>query len=257
MAQASRIAVVTGGGGGLGAAIAAQLNEDGFRVAVLDTNEAGALAVAATFRDARGYGVDITDEEAVAAVVGQIENDMGGPAHVVVNNAGMVRFGNLIEHSVADFRRVLDVNLTGAYIVVRAFAPGMMARKAGAIINITSLNAVAPSPDAGAYPTSKGGLITLTEHLALVLGPHGIRVNAVGPGFINAGMSAPIYANQDVAAVRGKTVPLGRLGEASDVANTVAFLASDKARYIHGQHILVDGGVSISLKNHLPRKAPG
>lgn len=257
MSSLSRIAVVTGGGGGLGAAIAAQLREDGFRIAVLDANEAGALAVAAKLGDSRAYGVDITDEEAVSAIVERISQDMGAAPHVIVNNAGMVRFGNLIEHSVADFRRVLDVNLTGAYIVTRAFAPGMMTQKAGSIINITSINAVAPSPDAGAYPTSKGGLITLTEHLALVLGPHGIRVNAVGPGFINAGMSAPIYANDDVAAVRGKAVPLGTLGEASDVAHTVSFLASDKARYIHGQHILVDGGVSISLKNHLPRKAPG
>ena len=256
MSAESRIAIVTGGGGGLGAAIAAQLAEDGFRVAVLDANEAGALAVAGTLPGARGYGVDITDEAAVAVIVERVAEDMGGAPHVVVNNAGMVRFGNFIEMSVADFRRVLDVNLTGAYIVTRAFAPGMMARKAGSIINITSINAVAPSPDAGAYPTSKGGLITLTEHLALVLGPHGIRVNAVAPGFINAGMSAPIYADADVAAVRGKTVPLGRLGEAADVAHTVSFLASDKAGYIHGQHILVDGGVSISLKNHLPRKAP-
>jgi len=132
----------------------------------------------------------------------------------------------------------------------------MAARGSGCIVNLTSLNAFAPSPDAGAYPATKAAVAKLTEQLALSLAPRGVRVNAVAPGFINAGMSSPIYEDPEVLALRGASVPAGRIGTALDVAATVAFLVSDRASYIHGQHILVDGGVGLSLKNHLPRKAP-
>jgi NAD(P)-dependent dehydrogenase (short-subunit alcohol dehydrogenase family) len=132
----------------------------------------------------------------------------------------------------------------------------MVARGSGAIINITSLNAVAPSPDAGAYPASKAAVAVLTQHLALALGPRGVRVNAVAPGFIDAGMSAPIYADPRIRDARGATVPAGRIGTADDVADAVLFLASDRAGYIMGQHLMVDGGVSFSLKLQMPRKAP-
>ena len=125
----------------------------------------------------------------------------------------------------------------------------------GAIVNITSLNAVAPSPDAGAYPTSKAGVALLTQHFALVLGPHGVRVNAVAPGFIDAGMSAPIYEDPGVRAMRGSAVPVGSLGTAEDVAEAVAFLASDKARYTTGHTLMVDGGVC-SASRAFARKAP-
>ena len=256
MTESPGIAVVTGAGGGLGAAIAERLAGDGFRVAVLDIDEDRARVQASSMTGALGLRADVTDEELLVRAAGTIRSAFGAEATVLVNNAGIVRFGNILEQSVEDFRRVLDVNLTGTYIATRVFAPAMMAAKKGAIVNITSLNAVMASPDAGAYPASKAGVVMLTQHLALALGPHGIRVNAVGPGFINAGMSAPIYRDEEVRSVRGGAVPVGSLGEAKDVANAVAFLASEEARYIHGQHLLVDGGVSISLKNHLPRKAP-
>jgi NAD(P)-dependent dehydrogenase (short-subunit alcohol dehydrogenase family) len=105
-------------------------------------------------------------------------------------------------------------------------------------------------------PGPKAAVALLTQHFALALGPHGIRVNAVGPGFIDSGMSAPIYTDPAVREVRGKAVPIGRIGAARDVAETVFFLASERSTYLTGQHILVDGGVNFSLKNHLPRKAP-
>src|SRR5262249_39119937 len=150
---------------------------------------------------------------------------------VLVNNAGIVRFGPLLTHSVAEFRRVIDVNLTGTFIVTRAVARRMVTRGSGAIVNITSLNAVAPSPDAGAYPASTAGVALLTQPFARALGPNGIRVNAVARGFIDAGMSAPIYEEAQVRAVRGGQVPVGSLGTAEDVAEAVAFLVSDRARY--------------------------
>jgi NAD(P)-dependent dehydrogenase (short-subunit alcohol dehydrogenase family) len=245
-------ALVTGAAGGLGAAIARRLAQDGYRIAIVDTDDAAARAQARTLPDAVAFVADVTDEAAIEAVL----DTLGDAPDVLVNNAGIVRFGSLLTHTVADFRKVLDVNLTGTFIVTRAVARRMVGRGSGSIVNITSLNAVAPSPDAGAYPASKAGVALLTQHFALVLGPHGIRVNAVAPGFIDAGMSALIYEDPEVREVRGGSVPLGSLGTAEDVAEAVAFLASDRARYTTGQQLMVDGGVSFSLKNHLPRTPP-
>jgi len=245
-------ALVTGAAGGLGAAIAHRLAQDGYRVAIVDTDDAAGRAQASRLPNAVSFAADITDEAAIEAVL----DAFGDIPDVLVNNAGIVRFGPILTHSVADFRKVIDVNLTGTFIVTQAVARRMIARGSGAIVNITSLNAIAPSSDAGAYPASKAAVALLTQHFALALGPHGIRVNAVAPGFIDAGMSAPIYENAEVRAMRGRVVPVGSLGTAEDVAEAVAFLASDRARYTTGHQLMVDGGVSFSLKNHLPRKAP-
>lgn len=257
MAETAKSALVTGAAGGLGLAIAKRLAEDGTAVAVIDIDAAGAETAAKEIDGARGYGCDVTDETAVGALLDRFEADFGGAPDILVNNAGIVRFGDLLEHSVADFRKVLDVNLTGTFIMAQAVGRRMAARGSGSIVNITSLNAVATSPDAGAYPASKAAVAKLTEQLALTLAPKGVRVNAVGPGFIDSGMSSPIYRDPEVKKTRGASVPAGRIGESVDVANAVAFLASDQASYIHGQHILVDGGVSFSLKKQMPRKAPG
>lgn len=250
-------ALVTGAGSGLGATIAARLADAGYRIALLDIDGAAAERQAAKLPGAIGLACDVTDEGRVAEVVAEVCETFGAAPDALVNNAGIVRFGNILEHSAADFRRVLDVNLTGAFIVSREVGRRMGERGTGAIVNITSLNAVAPSPDAGAYPAAKAGLVMLTQHMALALGPMGVRVNAVGPGFINSGMSAPIYADPAIEATRGATVPARRIGLAEDVADAVLFLVSDRATYIHGQHLMVDGGVSFSLKLQMPRKAPG
>jgi NAD(P)-dependent dehydrogenase (short-subunit alcohol dehydrogenase family) len=247
-----RLALVTGGAAGLGAAIARRLAEDDLSLVLFDVDRAAVEAQARALPGARGIAVDVANEGEVEAAVAALD----AVPHVLVNNAGIVRFGPLLDHSVADFRRVLDVNLVGTFIMCRAVGRRMVQRGSGAIVNITSLNAVAPSPDAGAYPSSKAAVAALTQHLALVLGPHGIRVNAVAPGFIDAGMSAPIYADAGARATRSQSVPLGCLGTAADVAEAVAFLASDRARYTTGQQLMVDGGVAFSLKNHLPRRAP-
>ena len=245
-------ALVTGAGGGLGAAIARRLAQDGYRLAIVDTDAAGARAQADALPAATAFAADVTDEAAIDSLL----DAFGAVPDVLVNNAGIVRFGPLLDHSVADFRKVMDVNVVGTFIVSRAVGRRMVKRGSGAIINITSLNAVAPSPDAGAYPASKAAVALLTQHFALALGPHGVRVNAVAPGFIDAGMGEAIYADADVRATRARSVPVGSLGTADDVAEAVAFLASDKARYTTGHQLMVDGGVSFSLKNHLPRKAP-
>jgi NAD(P)-dependent dehydrogenase (short-subunit alcohol dehydrogenase family) len=251
-----KLVLVTGAAGGLGYAIADYLGQHGYRLAIMDIDAAGILEAAGCLGDARGYACDITDAARVDQVLAQIDKDFGSAPDVLINNAGIVRFGDLLEHSVEDFRKVVDVNLVGTFIMCRALGALMARRGSGVIVNLTSLNAFAASPDAGAYPAAKAAVAKLTEQLALTLGPRGVRVNAVAPGFIDAGMSAPIYRDPEARALRAASVPAGRLGRAEDIAGTVAFLISDQADYIHGQHILVDGGVACSLKRHLPRKAP-
>jgi NAD(P)-dependent dehydrogenase (short-subunit alcohol dehydrogenase family) len=193
----------------------------------------------------------VADEAAVEAAL-----DAFGTPDVVVNNAGIVRFGPLLGLGADDWRAVLDVNLTGTFLVARATARRWVAAgRPGSIVNVTSMNGVAAGPNAGAYGSSKAGIALLTSQMALEWGPHGIRVNAVAPGLIDAGMSEPIYADPATRHARESKVPLGRLGTADDIARVVLFLASDDAAYITGQNVLVDGGVTGSVIAHLPRPA--
>ena len=237
--NASPIAVVTGAGRGLGRSIADRLRADGFAVHRLD-------AVSAVDVDR----CDVSDAEEVDAAIEALPH---APA-VVVSNAGIVRFGPLLDLAVADFRSVIDVNLVGTFLVGRAAARRMKADGvAGSIINITSMNGVAAGPNAGAYGSTKAAVALLTQQMAIEWGPLGIRVNAVAPGLIDAGMSEPIYADPAARAARSARVPIGRLGTADDVANVVSFLAGSQSAYVTGQEILVDGGVTMSVIASLPR----
>jgi short-subunit dehydrogenase len=159
-----------------------------------------------------------------------------------------------MDMSLADFSLVMNVNLVACYVVARACARGMQQRGSGSIINITSVNSITPGPGAGAYPAAKAGLARLTEQMALEWGPLGLRVNAVAPGFIDAGISTPFYANPVVRELRRKAVPVGRLGTAQDIAQAVMFLASDEASYINGHELVVDGGIVSSVLLQLPRE---
>lgn len=237
--------LVTGGARGLGGAIASAAIADGYRVGVIDVDLAG------TPDGAEGYVASVTDKVAINDVL-----DRFGTPDVVVNNAGIVRFGPLVDLSIDDFRVAVDVNLVGTFVVSQACAQRWMALDTpGVVVNITSMNGVAAGPNSGAYGASKAGIALLTSQMALEWGPRGIRVNSVAPGLIDAGMSAPIYAEESTRQARESKVPLGRLGLASDIASTVLFLASHGAAYIHGQNLLVDGGVTGSVIAHLPRPA--
>ena len=232
--------LVTGAAGGLGAAIAAVAQDAGYRVGVFDVRPAAGT---------ESYLGSVTDRAAIEAAL-----DAFGAPDVVVNNAGIVRFGALAELSIADWQAVVDVNLTGTFLMAQAAAQRWIAAgRAGTIVNVTSMNGVVAGPRAGAYGATKAAVALLTAQMALEWGPHGIRVNAVAPGLIDAGMSAPIYADAAIRHARESKVPLGRLGTGDDVARTVLFLASDAAAYITGQNILVDGGVTGSVIAHLPR----
>ncbi|MDH4278641.1 MAG: SDR family oxidoreductase, partial [Acidimicrobiia bacterium] len=205
-----RSMLVTGAARGLGASIASHAAERGYRVAAVD------LEFPSGDHDRPGitaYRASVNDEIAVADVL----DDFGTP-DVTVNNAGIVRFGPLVDQSVDDFRAVVDVNLVGCFVVAAAVARRLIdGMQPGSIINITSMNGVAAGPNAGAYGASKAGIAMLTAQMALEWGGHGIRVNAVAPGLIDAGMSEPIYADPSTRSARESKVPLGRLGTAADI----------------------------------------
>ncbi len=252
MTSAPRNVLVTGGGGGLGAATAARFAGQGDRVGVLDIDAARAREVAARLPgDAVGLGAAVEDPGAVAAVL-----DEFGLPDVVVNNAGIVRFGPLVSLPLADWQRVLEVNLTGVFVVSRTVAARWMAAgRGGTIVNVTSMNGVQAGPGAGAYGASKAAVALLTQQMALEWGASGIRVNAVAPGLIDGGMSEPIYADDAVRAARTAKVPLGRLGSPDDVADAVLWLASEHSAYVTGQQLLIDGGVTMAMIANLPRPA--
>jgi len=249
-------AFVTGGAGDIGAAIGACAAAAGYQVCLVDQHGEGAQAQAAALTGALGLQCDVTDEASVEAALDASSKRFGSVPDLVVNCAGIARFAPLMEQSLADFRRVLDVNLVSGFIVGRAAARRMSGRGSGCIVNITSINGVTPAPNSGAYPASKSGLAKLTELMAVEWGPLGLRVNAVAPGFIDAGLSAPFFANPVVRNLREKAVPTRRLGTAMDIAQAVMFLASDAASYINGQELVVDGGASRALLALLPREAP-
>lgn len=247
--MADRIALVTGGGSGIGADICRAAHAAGYRVAVMDANAQAAQAMAAELGNAIALPCDVTDEHAVDAALARL----GAVPDLLVNNAGIVKFGHLVDMSVQDFRRVLDVDLMGVYILCRAVGRLMRERGSGNIVNISSINAITPSLGTNAYAAAKAGLVNLTKLLAIELGPHGVRVNSVSPGFVDGGMSTPVFANPRTREIRTKAVPLRRLGATTDIAQAVLFLASDAAPYITGQDLGVDGGLVHSLLAQIPR----
>jgi NAD(P)-dependent dehydrogenase (short-subunit alcohol dehydrogenase family) len=244
--------LVTGGAKGLGAAICTSAAKAGYRVGVLDLQRADGEALIRTLPGSGHVALqaDVSNEAQVSSAL----REYGIVPDVLVNNAGIVRFGPLLEQSVEDFKLVMNVHLLGTYIVSRVVAPGMVKRGHGAIINMSSLNAVTPGPNTGSYAAAKAGIVKLTEQMSLELGPSGVRVNSVAPGFIDGGMSAPIYADPAVRALRGGATPLRRLGTVDDIANAVLWLASEQSSYITGHQLVVDGGVAHSVLLQLPRK---
>jgi len=221
-------------------------------VGVLDLDRAAAAELAASLPDAIGLAAAVNEEDEVVAAFDAFGRFAGIP-DVVVNNAGIVAFGPLADLSASDWRRVVDVNLTGTFLVGRTAAVRMAHRGHGAIVNLTSINGISPGPFAGAYGSTKAAVALLTQQMALEFGPSGIRVNAVAPGLIDGGMSEPIYADPAVRRARESKVPLGRLGTMDDIARVVLWIASDDAAYVTGENLVVDGGVVKSIIANLPR----
>jgi NAD(P)-dependent dehydrogenase (short-subunit alcohol dehydrogenase family) len=245
-------AIVTGAGGDIGTAITKLALDQGYRVGAIDMNLDMVQPLADAHDNVVALAADIRDAEQVQAAF----DAFGDAPDVLVNNAGLVRFGPLEELAIQDFQDVVDVNLVGTFIVSQIAARAMMANGGGAMVNITSMGGIHPAPGGGAYGATKSGLAQMTELMSVEWGPSGIRVNAVAPGFIHAGMSAPFFKDPVVRELRGGGVPLRRLGTAEDVAEAVMFLASDAASYISGQELAVDGGVINSVLAQLPRERP-
>ena len=243
-------AVITGGAAGLGADVARTLSEAGYRIGIFDLGAERVAEAASQLENAVGIEADVTSPDQVAAAF----DAFGDVPDLLVNNAGIVRFGAMEEQSVQDYIDVVNVNLLGSCFCARAIAPAMMDRGSGHIINFTSINGVHPAPGVGLYGPTKAAMANMTQAMAIEWGPRGIRVNAIAPGMIDAGMSKPIFENPKVRATRGGGVPLRSLGEAADIAEAVLFLDSDGAKYISGHELVVDGGVSISVMAHLPRE---
>lgn len=237
------IAVVTGGGGGIGSACAASLGAKGAQLVLLDRDGDGLRRVKEGLpRGTADYTVDVTDFEAVHEVIGAISQRFG-QIDILVNNAGYGRLGALIDMEPTQWRRHIDVNLHGSFNVFQPVAKLMVERQCGgSIVFIGSTATEFPCDNLGAYAVAKAGVGMLARSLASELGPFGIRVNTVLPGVIETGMTAPLldeYLNRELAI---SETPLGRLGQPGEVADVVAFLASPASRYVTGASILVDGG---------------
>ncbi|WMS45088.1 glucose 1-dehydrogenase [Acuticoccus sp. MNP-M23] len=244
-----RIAIVTGAAQGIGRAVAERLYEEGMCVVVADVDGEAAEAIAAGIGPedrVLGLECDVSEKLDVRNLLAATLNAFGD-VHVLVNNAGIVGGGDFLELTEDDFDRVLRVNLKGAFLLSQAVARHMVERvkegdKPGTIVNMSSINAVFALPSQVPYSLSKAGISQLTRVCALSLAPHGIRVNAVGPGSIDTAMLASV--NRDPAAKRMvlSRTPMGRIGEPSEIASIVAFLASDEASYMTGQTVYADGG---------------
>lgn len=245
-----KTAIVTGAGAGIGKAICQKLSQNNYRVGMLDLNEENVNEASKGIENSFPLHGDVTNQESIKKAF----EKFGEIPDLLVNNVGIVLFGPLEEHSVEDYSKSLNINLLGSFITSRILINDMIKRGSGSIINMSSVNGVNPGIGIGAYPASKAGIISMTQQMAIEWGKFGIRVNCISPGFIDAGMSKPIYEDPKVRELRGGAVPSGRLGEADDIANAVLFLDSKNASYVNGHNLVVDGGVISSVIAQLPRE---
>jgi len=245
----NKVAVVTGGAKGIGRAIARRFLEEGARVVIADTDDdAGPEAVEelGPLGDVRYVECDVGERLDVRNMVAATI-DAFGDIDVLVNNAAILVKADFLDLDPEDFDRVLRVNLKGALLCSQAVARHMVERikeggRPGAIVNLSSVNAVFAIPDQVPYSVSKGGLSQLTKVMALSLAPYGIRVNAIGPGSIATEMLESVMTRPEVRQTILSRTPLGRIGEPREIAAIAAFLASDQASYVTGQTIYADGG---------------
>ncbi|QEL23497.1 SDR family oxidoreductase [Bosea sp. F3-2] len=253
---AGAVCVVTGAGGGLGGAIALALARAGGRIAMLDRSVAAAEESLEQVRRAGADGAvfpcDVSDPTSVARAAEASAAQLG-PCRVLVNNAALLRPGALDALTLEEWNAVLSVNLTGYFLCAQSFARQMRAHGGGAMVHIASIAATHAQGFSGAYSISKAGIVMLSRQIALEWGPQGIRSNVVSPGLVLTPMSRGFYDDPELKRRREQAVPLGRIGQPDDIADAVAFLASEQARYVTGEEITVDGGFTRGLMSLIPR----
>jgi NAD(P)-dependent dehydrogenase (short-subunit alcohol dehydrogenase family) len=241
----NKVAIVTGGAKGIGLAIVRRYAAEGARVVIADIDSKAGEAAAGAI-GARFIAADVGDAGNAAHVVDETCRAFGG-LDILVNNAGIIHGADFLDLAEADFDRVLRVNLKGAFLVGQAAARRMVAqvkagRPPGAIVNMSSINAVVAIANHAPYCASKGGMDQLTKVMALALAPHGIRVNAIGPGSIMTDILKAVATDRDAKHRILARTPLGRIGDPDEIAAVAVFLASAEASYVTGQTIYADGG---------------
>ncbi|PST24199.1 SDR family NAD(P)-dependent oxidoreductase [Mesorhizobium plurifarium] len=242
MSDGTKSVLITGGASGIGLEIARLLNERGWKVYLIDCN-ADALAGACRaihIDPAQAIACSVTDEKEVESAIAAVA--ASAPLRAVINSAGIAMDRRAVETGVDDFRRIVDVNLTGTFIVCREAARHWLATSSrGAIVNISSVSGLVGNKGRAAYGASKGAVNLLTYILATELGQDGIRVNAIAPGAIDTPLSRAVHT-EDVRAQWHERIPQGRYGSSHEIAASAAFLISEEASYINGQVLAVDGG---------------
>ena len=255
-----RVAVVTGGGGGIGRATAVSFARAGAKVAVIDRDEKG---LETTRSELRALGADpvvvpcdTTDEKSVAAAADDVEKSLGA-CSILVNTAAILRSGGLDTLSLAEWNATMAVNLTGYFLCAQMFGRQMRKRGAGSLVHVASVAASNAQGFSGAYSVSKAGVVMLSRQLASEWGPHGIRSNVVSPGLVVTPMSQAFYDTPGVTERRTAVVPMRRIGAPQDMADAILFLASERASYVNGDEIIVDGGFTRTIMNLVPRPGHG
>ena len=238
----NRCAIVTGAAQGLGFAIAKRLNDEGCKVAMLDINEEKVSASAAQLSGCFGMKCDVSSAEDISRAVKAAAEKLGG-VDILVNNAGITRDGLLMMMKETDFDAVINANLKGTFLCMKAVSRLMMKQRYGRIVNLSSVVGLRGNAGQVNYAASKAGVIGMTKSLAKELASRGVTVNAVAPGFIETDMTAAMPQAAKDAMM--PTIPMQRLGAPEDVAKAVAFLASDEAAYVTGQVLAVDGGMAM------------
>ena len=236
-----KVAIITGGARGMGAATSRLFAAEGAKLIIADVLDADGEKLAKELKNTQFVHHDVTSEDSWRNVVEKAS--AVGPIDILVNNAGVLLFKTLVTTELAEFERVLRVNLVGTFLGIRAVAPRMVARKSGSIVNISSADGMKGADGLAAYCSSKWGLRGLTKVAAMELGHQGVRVNSIHPGGIDTAMGNPFAEPKEEVNKRYTMVPLQRVGDPEEVARTTLFLASDESSYVCGAEIAVDGGM--------------
>jgi len=254
-----RVCVVTGAASGIGLAVAQALAAQGARLALIDKNAAALQAVVRQFeagaRPVIALACDTSSEAQLQAAAQQVERTWGA-ARTLVNNAGVLRAGSLDALTLADWNLVLSVDLTGYWLAAKAFGAQLRSHRedgGASMVHVASIAGHFPQSHSGAYSAAKAGVCLLSRQFAVEWGADAVRSNVVCPGMIRTPLSADFYARPGVEQARCAATASGRVGEADDIAHTVAFLASPRAGYVNATEIMVDGGMSAKLMDMVPR----